>query len=215
MEAIDDPGPRRRGRPPSTRSEDTHRAIIDGARRLFGERHYDGVTNRDLAAAAGVTTCALYHDADSRLELDVQVDADLQARVNDRFLRAQSCERTFVGRFGAVLAEVDALNREDPTIARFVGAVRSDVRTHPEIASHLASTATERDQFFLRLVDLGISTGEISAGDRLLVIEFVKLVLVGLIEGSADGVEQHGRAVEALMALVRGELIRPGRPDPG
>ena len=57
--------PKRRGRPPASRSEDTLEAILDGARRLFSERGYAAVTNKDLAAAAGVTTGALYHFVES------------------------------------------------------------------------------------------------------------------------------------------------------
>jgi AcrR family transcriptional regulator len=63
------PSGRRRGRPPATDSADTKRAILDAARRLFAERGYGAVTNKDVATAAGITTGALYHYVESKLDL--------------------------------------------------------------------------------------------------------------------------------------------------
>ncbi len=207
--AGDQETPKRLGRPPATKSADTRRAILDAARGLFGERGYASVTNRELAAAAGVTTSALYHYADSKLDLYLQVERDMQDRIYSRFQAAEASETSFVGKFQAVLDMAHELNIEDPTLARFVGAVRADVRRHPEISEHLSAAARQRDDFFLQLVDIGIETGEIDAADRDLVIEFVRLVLVGLVEGPSASPAQQRRAIDAIGALFAGRLIRP------
>ena len=122
--AHEAPQPKRLGRPPATKSADTRRAILDAARDLFGQRGYASVTNRELAAAAGVTTSALYHYADSKLDLYLQVEQDMQERVYARFQDAEASPVTFVGKFQAVLDTAHELNIEDPSLARFVG-VRS------------------------------------------------------------------------------------------
>lgn len=204
--------PKRLGRPPATKSTDTHRAILDAARDLFGRRGYASVTNRELAAAAGVTTSALYHYADSKLDLYLQVDADMQQRIYDRFRTAEARETTFVGKFRSVLDEAHAMNLEDPSLARFVGAVRADVRRDGEVAEQLSAAARQREDFFLRLVDVGIATGEIDAADRRVVIEFVRLVLVGLVEGPSDHPDQQRLAIDAIAALIEGRLISPVAP---
>ena len=78
--ASDTEAPRRRGRPPDTKSSETREAILSGARKLFGERGYGAVTNKDLAAAAGVTTGALYHYVESKLDLYLEVHRDMQVQ---------------------------------------------------------------------------------------------------------------------------------------
>lgn len=201
--------PRRRGRPPATKSADTHRAILDAARILFAERGYTGVTNRELAAAAGVTTSALYHYADSKLDLYSQVETDFQERFYVQFQEAEARNHTFVSKFRAVLAVALEMMHEDPSFARLVGAVRRDVRQSPDVAERLGGQVRQRDRFFLNLVDVGIETGEIAPEDRRLVGEFVRLLLVGLIESVADSASQHEQAIDAVSRLLDGDLIRP------
>lgn len=205
------PGARRRGRPPATDSATTRDAILDGARKLFGERGYGSVTNKDLAASAGITTGALYHYVESKLDLYLSVHDDMQARIYDRFQKAEASETTFIGKLDAVLAAAGAMNEEDPTLAKFVGVVRADIRRHPEIAEHLRGRAEARERFFVSIVDSGVATGEIESDDRQLVREFVRVILVGLTEGTSDSVARQRRAIESIMGVVRGTLIHPPR----
>ncbi|MGA9276511.1 TetR/AcrR family transcriptional regulator [Ilumatobacter sp.] len=203
------PEPRRRGRPPDTKSSETRAAILDGARQLFGERGYGAVTNKDLAAAAGVTTGALYHYVDSKLDLYVQVHRDMRRKIYERFRSADTSEQTFIGKLEAVLEAAHELNRDDPSLAKFVGAVRADTRRYPEIGERLGDANAEREQFFMSMVQAGVGTGEVRPEDTELLEEFVRLVLVGLTDGSSESLEQHRRAIDSLKAMVRGQLVRP------
>ena len=88
VERIDVPQPsssRRRGRPPATNSADTRQAILKAARALFAERGYGAVTNKDVASVAGITTGALYHYVESKLDLYAEVDRDMQRTIYRRF----------------------------------------------------------------------------------------------------------------------------------
>lgn len=203
------PGTRRRGRPPATDSAATREAILDAARRLFGERGFGPVTNKDLAATAGITTGALYHYVESKLDLYLSVLDDMQSRIYERFLKAEASESTFIGKLEAVLEAARTVNEEDPTLATFVGVVRADVRRHPEIADHLRAVGLEREQFFSNMVECGIATGEIAPADRELVQEFIRVILVGLTEGAADSIERQRRAIDSVMGVLRGTLIGP------
>lgn len=200
---------RRRGRPPATDSADTRRAIFDSARHLFAERGYGAVTNRDVAAAAGITPGALYHYVESKLDLYVAVHRDMQRRVYGRFIDAVEGADTFIGQLERVLEAAHELNEEDHTLALFVGTVRTDMRRFPEVAERLSSSVVERDRFFIAIVDAGVATGEVRREDRGLVVEFIRIMLIGLTEGVSESSAQHRLAIDSIKALLRGQLIGP------
>ncbi|MEM9748036.1 MAG: TetR/AcrR family transcriptional regulator [Actinomycetota bacterium] len=205
---------RRRGRPRATDSAETRRTILDVARRLFAERGYGGVTNKDLAAEAGLTSGALYHYVESKLDLYCAVYEDMQEKIYERFQKAEASEQTFIGKLEAVLEEAHDLNHEDPSLARFVGIVRSDARRHPDVRKRLGPSNSVGDRFFLNMVECGIRTGEIAVEDQDLVREFVMLILVGLTEGVSEDPPRHRRAVDSIIAVLHNRLVRPLPPDP-
>ncbi len=200
-------GTRRRGRPPATDSADTRQAILDNARRLFAERGFGAVTNKDVAVASGITTGALYHYVDSKLDLYLAVHRDMQGRVYGRFVEAVEASATFLGQLDGVLEAAHELNVEDPTLALFVGTVRTDMRRFPEVAERLEHSVTARDEFFVSMVDAGVASGEIRPGDRDLAVEFVRILLIGLTESGSESPERHRLAIDSIRALLRGELI--------
>ncbi len=198
---------RRRGRPPATDSADTWRAIIDNARRLFAARGYGGVTNKELATASGITTAALYHYVESKLDLYVAVHHDMQRRVYGRFVEAVAASDTFLGQFEGLLEAAHRMNAEDHTLALFVGTVRNDMLRFPEIAERLDRAHAARDEFFVGIVDTGVDTGEVRAEDRERMAEFIRIMLIALTEGASQDTAQHRRAIDAIRALLRGELL--------
>ena len=103
--------------------------------RLFAERGFGAVTNKDVAVASGITTGALYHYVDSKLDLYVAVHRDMQGRVYGRFVEAVEASATFLGQLDGVLEAAHELNAEDPTLALFVGTVRTDMRRFPRLPS--------------------------------------------------------------------------------
>jgi len=199
--------PRRRGRPPASDSADTRRAIIDNARRLFAEGGYGAVTNKEVAAASGITTGALYHYVESKLDLYVEVHREMQRHVYGQFVEAVESSDTFLGQLEGVLEAAHRLNEEDPTLAMFVGTVRTDMRRFPEIADRLERSVVQRDAFFTSIVDAGIASGEVRPCDQAMVAEFIRVMLIGLTEGVSETTRQHRLAIDAIRALLRGELI--------
>ena len=200
---------KRRGRPPASDSADTRRAIFDNARKLFAERGYGEVTNKEVASAAGITTGALYHYVESKLDLYVEVHSDLQDRVYGRFNEAVDASDTFLGKLEGILEAANEMNEEDHTLALFVGTVRTDMRRFPEIRSKLARTVRRRDRFFVDIVDVGVATGEIAVENRDSFAELIRVLLIGLTEGGTESVVQHRRAIDGIKALLRGRLIMP------
>lgn len=199
---------KRLGRPPATDSADTRRRILDIARISFAAGGYDSSTNRDLAAEIGLTAGALYHYFGSKLDLYVAVHDDLQQRIYGQFNEAADSAAGFIGKFEAVLDTAHRLNREDPSLAAFLGVVRSDMRHHHDIREKLGEHSDRRDEFFVRLVDAGVVSGEISKKDRPLVVEFVAMILIGLTDGVSDDPQRHERAVRSIKLALRGDLIK-------
>lgn len=206
--AIVESSGRKRGRPPATDSADTLRAILDNARRLFAERGYGAVTNRDVAVASGITPGALYHYVESKLDLYVKVHRDVQRKVSGPFIEAVDHSDTFLGQLQGVLEAANVMNEDDPTLARFIGTVRNDMRCYPEIAEQLSRSVEARDAFFVAIADAGVANGEVRADDRDRMVEFIRIMLIGLTEGSESAVRQRC-AIDAIRAVLRGELVVP------
>jgi AcrR family transcriptional regulator len=87
--------PRRRGRPPNARANRqgslTRTKILKAAEPLFGERGYDGVSLREITAAAGVDLALINYHFETKENLFAQVLArrsNIVAR--DRFARLEA-----------------------------------------------------------------------------------------------------------------------------
>lgn len=195
------------GRPPATDSADTRKRILDLAREAFATGGYDSATNRSLASDVGITAGALYHYFGSKLDLYLAVHEDMQDRVYGRFGEAVEEPDGFVAKFEAILDTAAALNKEDPTLAAFIGSTRADVRRHEEIADVLLEQSARQRAFFTRLVDTGVETGEIPAEYRAVMQEFVWMILVGLTDGVSHDEQRHQLAISSVKMMLRGELV--------
>lgn len=182
---------------------------MSAAREAFAELGYGTTTNKQLAQAAGITTGALYHYFASKYDLYVAVHDDVQDTVYERFAAAIETSDSFIGKIEALLDAAHQLNRVDPTLARFIGAVRIDRRRHPELADTFAPFTARANQFYDDLVDLGVRSGEIDIADRERVLALIRVVLVGLTDAVSHDVELHRLAVDGLKLLIEGKLIRP------
>ncbi len=184
---------KRLGRPRATDSGDTKRRILDIAREMFSVHGYEVATNRDIASAAGITSGALYHYFGSKLDLYLAVHEDVQAGVYESFSNATINLETFTEMFLAVLEVAHDMNENDPSVARFVGAVRVDAQRHPEMAAALLPRSEQREVFLTRLIDIGVKTGEIDEQQRSFALAFLLTVLVGL----TDAVSARQRSTQA------------------
>ena len=203
---------KRLGRPPATDSGDTKRRILDIAREMFSVHGYEVATNRDIATAAGITSGALYHYFGSKLDLYLAVHEDVQAGVYESFSNATMNLETFTEMFLAVLEVAHDMNENDPSVARFVGAVRVDAQRHPEMAAALSPRSTQREVFFTRLIDIGVRTGEIDEQQRSFALAFLLTVLVGLTDAVSADNAQHKQAIEAIKMVMTGDLLRSPLP---
>jgi len=195
------------GRPPASSSAETRGRILDVARRSFAELGYEATTNRTLAAEADITTGAIYHYFESKLDIFRAVYQEVQERVYLRFRAAEREADTFVTKLEAVLDIAHQLNREDPTLAQFLGASRIDLRRVPELIAAFPKNDRRRADFFEEMVDFGIKSGEINKADRKRVLAVIYTLTIGLTDAVSNDVRAHRNAIDGIMGLLEGTLI--------
>ncbi len=203
--------PRRLGRPPASSSAETRRRMLDLARQTFAELGWEVTTNNLVAQRVDVTSAALYHYFDSKLDMWLAVYDDAQDLVGKAFAEASASSDTFVGKFEAMLETAHALNRKDPSLASFLASARIDYARHPELLKALRRRRRLGDDIVAELVDAGVATGEISRARRAEAAALVKAILIGLTDGVSDDLKEHRAAIEGVKALLQGDLITNGK----
>jgi AcrR family transcriptional regulator len=174
---------------------------------MFSVRGYEVTTNRDIATEVGITPGALYHYFESKLDLYLAVNDDVQSQVLMRLSESISDQVFFADRVAAILDAALAMNLRDPSVARFVGAVRVDARRHPELALALQLRDDRLVRFFSNLVADGVDSGEIAEIDRPLVQAFLLTILIGLTDAVSDDPNLQRVANEAVKRALTGRLL--------
>ena len=194
----------RLGRPPASSSAETRGRIIDVARRCFADQGYEATTNRVVADEAGITTGAIYHYFDSKLDIYKAVLDEVQERVYRLLATAEGEGGTFLEKLEAVYQAAYDLNRADASLAQFLGSSRIDRRRIPELADALGRSDGRREAFFAAIVDRGIETGELRRVDREAIVNFIGAFTIGLTDGLSGNPTEHRQALDGFMLVVRG-----------
>ncbi len=197
---------RRLGRPPASVGDQTKVRILDAARRIFGDRGYDGTTTRQIAVTAGLTTAAIYHYYPSKADLYRAAHAQVHLFVYERYGRAIEGCNGLVEEFQAVLDESYDMNRADPSLARFLVTATTDRRRHPELELTI-DLPPQRGRFHIELVERAVARGEIQPGDARMVTDTLRTILGGLVYYASDDYEQQARVIEGIVRLLRGTLL--------
>ena len=204
---------RRVGRPPRVKAADTRRRILDVARGVYAERGYEAATNREIADLAHMTTAALYYHFPSKQDLYLMVHDDARRQVYDRFEEVLDPAAGFADQLLAVLYATHELNEQDPTLAQFLAAARTDMRRRADLTEALVHRSKYRHDFFERIIDVGVRNGEIDPSRRELVSVFITGMITGMTDALSDDQDVHAKAIEAVAAILQGDLIHP-RPEP-
>ena len=199
--------PSRLGRPPSSSSVETRERIVEIAIQAYAELGYEATTNKFIAAKAGITTGALYHYFDSKILMYRAAYEHVQSEIYDRFAVALSDVKGFIPRLEAVLEASHALNRDEPWLARFVGAARVDMARHDDLRTGLGRPRAQGYTFFDTLSEEGIAAGELDPSQRNPLRAFIRIIVVGLTDGASDDNERHRQAVDAVRDALNGRLF--------
>jgi AcrR family transcriptional regulator len=200
---------RKLGRPPQVKAHDTRRRLLDIARGVYAERGYEAATNKEIADLAFMTTAALYYHFPSKRDLYLAVHDDARDQVYTRFEEVLDPTQSFADQFMTILMATHELNEEDPTLAQFLAAARTDMKRRMDLQQALLERASHRDQFFERIVDAGVRSGEIAPENRALVQVFITAVIAGMTDALSDDQTVHLRAIESVRAALAGDLVHP------
>lgn len=185
------------------------------ALRCFAAGGYGPTSNKQIAAAAGVTSPALYHYFESKAALygavhDHGLEAVLAA-YRDALARHERC-------LDQLCAIVDAsieLNRAHPGLAEFLAVAPLELQRHPELASRLRVSGAEVRDVFRQVLERGQARGELAPELEVeTVVDLLTATSFGLhcFFGPLSKPAQHRAVLRAFQALLRGSLLVPDRP---
>jgi AcrR family transcriptional regulator len=102
----------------AARGRATRAALLEAARRLFGERGYAATSTEDVVAAAGVTKGALYHHFGGKPDLFQAVFEQVKHEISDRVAEVFMVPDAWTALAGGCQALVDA--QLDPAVRQIV-----------------------------------------------------------------------------------------------
>lgn len=171
------------------RGEETRARIIRTALALFGERGFDGVSTRDIAAQAGVPAPSLQYYFENKEGLYAACIEDIQTSANNAV--------------GPALKSVDELLRAEANAGSVIDAYCSVL---DGLADFLFATpdSTSRALFITRILPnkAAISKADVSKGAGSRLHECCARVIMYVSEG--DVVEEEARLVSVS---INGQLL--------
>lgn len=151
------------GRPCATDSIETRDRLIEVARASFATIGYDATTNRTVAAAAGITTGAIYHYFPSKLDMYVASFAQVQNMVTEAVVKAAAPCDNLVDKFAAIIDALSDVSKNDPSLIGFVVGVAAEARRHPELSDAIRPLRKDWAVFFQQLCEDAVARGEVGS----------------------------------------------------
>jgi TetR/AcrR family transcriptional regulator, cholesterol catabolism regulator len=201
---------RRLGRPASVDSAETLDRLLKAGRRTFAERGYATASNKEIAAAAGITAAAIYHYYPSKADLYAAVYGDVQSQIGEAFEKAVAEVASFSERLCAILDVAVELAAQETAITAMAVGVVSEVQRHPELGPLVADAQHATSRLFARLVNDALEAGELAGSYSAAAIgDMVTVVFGGLarFNRSNNDPARHREVTEVLKALLRAQLL--------
>ena len=196
---------RKLGRPADTDSTDTRDRIVRCAQEVFAAEGFEGTTNKDIAARAGVSSTALYHYFPSKADLYVAVCESITHVFVDVFNKATSSATTLERRLTALFAEVGILGAASPSIVGFITGISAVVKRHPEVSRGTEAFGVEFRKMTLTLIETATeSDGILRGASASSFADLTVSILAGLGRLSARGNQaRHIAAGDSFLRLIR------------
>lgn len=197
---------RRFGRPPGVDADETRKRLVNAAKGIFAKWGYKEASNKLIAAAAGVTSGAIYHYFPNKQAMFLAVHEELQASTVGGLEPLVEQATDLVSALNAILNNIVENRNGDPDATAFFSVVRTEAKRNPEISAALD------DSRWLKLYDdlalLGVKSGQVHPDHFRSVKAVLALVLFGITQHAAEtSASGHQAALDGLRLLVRGQLI--------
>ena len=194
------------GGPRDTNSDETRWRILEAAIDAFADRGYDGVSTREIARDAEVTSATVYHHFPSKFSLYQEayryaIDAAFGA-----YSRAVAGRQSTVDEIDAVLDCSLQLMHERVAITSLAIHAQTDA-VHPEM--HRPELPRVGTGVHRRDGAAGASRVASSlAGDAVLFERMLLVLLWGLSMTGLNGAEERIECVDAIKRMLAGTLLR-------
>jgi AcrR family transcriptional regulator len=206
------PRRRRAGRPSAAASAETRERILRAACERFAASGYARARNQEIAAAAGVTSAALYHYYDSKAALFAAAYRHALALVLDAYREAAAQGRGAVDKLCAMMEPNTRLNRRHPELADFLAIAPLELKRHAELAARVGESGREVQALFREVLEQGVRSGELRADLALEpAMHLITAASYGLawIHGILPSAEAHDAVIRSFQDLLRGTLLTP------
>ena len=199
---------RKLGRPPGQLSDDTRKSILIAARDHFARVGFERATNRDIAAAAGVTAAAMYRYFDSKPELYDAVVRDAMSEIVPRVRGALASAPGLRAAFRSLLQVAGTMDGREQSAMRFLAGMPNEMQRHPQVAKRVLADPGEIFVAVNELVAAGIRAGEISSDKAQRAVSVMIATLMGLSAyTSTVGVELGSEAQQGFIDLLESQLF--------
>lgn len=167
------------------------------ALRLFAEHGVDAVSMRDIAAAADIKAASIYNHWASRSVLVADLFMDGYEMYGRRLAEVVAEHATFADRIGGIVRLICRLHDEDRNLFSFLLLTQ-----HRNLSDVDRNGDTNPIAVLLRVVELGMSSGEIPPGDP----DLVTAGIVGVVIQAAT-FSIYGRLPDQISGLADAMVV--------
>lgn len=188
-------GPRQPGRPRHHDSGGTRRLLLDVALDAFAQHGFDGISARELAQRAQVSSTTLFHHFPTKDDLYAAAYEHAVTMAYTHYREAVAAGTCLADELHLMLRAADVLLTERPAIALLSVRVQID-QQRPQL--HLANRPATAGSFRQDMVQRAVERGEIQPADGVHVQRLLDVVLWGI---SVIGYEDADVRRESIRAL--------------
>lgn len=209
MATTGDAAPRRRGRPPDRRSEETLARILRAARDRFSRVGYAQTSLADIARSAGVTPRAIYHYADSKPRLFALAAEQAYQRFGDEIVARVLAHEDTAARLRGYVDVFRALYQEDPSLVAFVSRAALEANRTPELRDTLPTWIAGVLDVNELVVRDSVDRGELAPGvEPAGAVALLEVFGAGLtLLAGGDRGPEYLAMLDALEHLIDGSLL--------
>jgi AcrR family transcriptional regulator len=196
---------RRPGRPRDTNSDETRWRILEAALDAFADRGYDGVSTREIARQAEVTSATVYHHFPSKFSLYQDAYRYALDVAFGAYSRAVAGRASAFDELDAVLNCSLQLMHERVAITSLAIHAHTDT-VHPEMQNPERQDSARA--FIDGMIGRAVARGELDEGDRVLFERMLLVLLWGVAMAGLNGATERGECVEAIKRMMTGTLLK-------
>lgn len=170
---------------------------------------FERATNRDVAAAAGVTAAAIYQYFDSKTELYLAAVSETIDELIPRVREIVATQPSARAALAEMVREMMSAERRNVASSTFLSTIPIEMQRHPAIARGLLASPGSFFNVVLEVVGKGVRKNEIAADKAERVLAIMIAALIGLsVHSTTVGGPHSEAATQGFIDLLEGKLFK-------